>query len=110
MANVNIKGLDKAAVLAALHNGTRALGMGAFHDRGRMSVDDARRFIDAGKNDIGHPRTMGEGALRFDYVQGRPIKVDISGDDFDPRLYDRDAGEGAAERAIAPLLKASAAE
>ena len=108
MANVNIKGLDKPAVLAALHNGTRALGMCALHDRGSMSVGDAQKFIDRGTNDIG--LSVGEKNLRFDYVQGRPLKVDISGDDFDPRLYDRDAGEGAAERAIAPLLKASAAE
>jgi len=28
------------------------------------------------------------------------MKVDLSGDEFDPRMYDRDNGQGAALRAI----------
>ena len=36
----------------------------------------------------------------FDYLQGRVMKVRIQGDELDPRLYDRDNGEGAAEQAI----------
>ena len=35
---ISIKGLDKAKVLQALHNGTRALGMGVLHDIGPISV------------------------------------------------------------------------
>ena len=31
------------------------------------------------------------------------MKVDINGDEFDPRLFDRDNGEGAAEKAIENL-------
>lgn len=31
---ISIKGLNKAAVLQALHNGTRPLGMGFLHDIG----------------------------------------------------------------------------
>ncbi len=86
---VSIAGMDKAVVLAALDNGTRAIGMGRLHDiGGNMSVDKARQII--GDNT----------RLYFDYVCGRPLKVDISGDSFDPRLYDRDAGSGVAALVI----------
>ena len=39
----------------------------------------------------------------FDYVQGRVMKVDLSGDSFNPWLYDRDNGEGAAKRIVDTL-------
>jgi len=32
------------------------------------------------------------------------MKVNLSGNELDPKLYDRDNGEGAAERAILTLL------
>jgi hypothetical protein len=88
---ISIAGLDKAAVLAALHNATCALGLGALHDLGRdMTEAEAAEYIK-------------HHGLRFDYVCGRPIKVDISGDEFDPRLFDRDAWQGAAEKAVEAL-------
>ena len=34
------------------------------------------------------------------YLHGRVLKVDLSRDEFDERLYDRDCGEGAAQRAV----------
>jgi len=88
---ISIKDLDKAAVLAALHNNTQPLGRGILHAQGPMTVEQARSILD-GRSD-----------LYFDYVAGRPIKVDLSGDSFDPRLYDRDAGPGAAQQAIDSL-------
>lgn len=41
--------------------------------------------------------------LYFDYVEGHVIKCDISGDEFDERLYDRDCGEGRAAEVIEAL-------
>lgn len=41
--------------------------------------------------------------MYFDYVAGRVIKCDLIGDSFDPRLFDRDNGEGAAAAAIRNL-------
>lgn len=98
---INIKGLGKAEVLAALHNGTQALGMGMLHDIGRdMTADEASKAIES----IGGAREIyGKPSLYFDYLLGRPLKVDIGGDEFDERLYDRDAGRGAADRAITRL-------
>lgn len=89
---VGIKGLDKAEVLKALHDGTRVLGMGFLQARANATLDDFRQ--------------LGDGYA--DYVFGRPIKCNIDGDDFDPRLYDRDAGAGRAAEVIASL-KASKA-
>jgi hypothetical protein len=86
---VDIKGIDKAALLAALYNGTSALGMGALHDIGHMTEEQARDIVRFG--------------LRFDYVAGRPIKANIGGDTFETAVYDRDAGEGAAARIVASL-------
>jgi hypothetical protein len=90
---ISIAGLDKALVLKALYDNAQPLGMGGLHFRpGSMSEDEANRIV-----------ASSEGRLYFDYVGGRPLKVDLAGDQFDPRLYDRDQGDGAAARAIAAL-------
>lgn len=94
--NIDIEGLTKAQVLKALHDGTRAIGMGMLHDLGRdMTLEEAERLT--------------RGDLYFDYVSGRPLKVDLNGDSFDPRLYDRDAGEGRAEAVVSALRQAVSA-
>lgn len=89
---IDISGLDKAAVLAALYNGSRPQGMGILHfDATPMTAEMARPFVSQ--------------RMRFDYLNGRVLKVDISGDTMDPRLYDRDLGDGAAARAVATLRR-----
>lgn len=99
---IDITGIDKAALLAELHNGSRAMGMGALHDISRdMTTEEARVIITAGDD----RRRMFPGAgikreLYFDYVQGRPLKADLSGDEFNPALYDRDNGQGAGAAAV----------
>lgn len=96
---VDISGMDKAVVLAALHNGTRAIGMGTLHDLGRdITVEEAQTDLD---------RCNPE-RLYFDYYHGRPLKVDITGDEI-PRedLYDRDSRQGACANAIAKARAAA---
>lgn len=89
---INLKGMDKAAVLAALYNAAKPQGMGFLHyDPEPMSVDEARELLDGGN-------------LDFDYLKGRVMKVDLSGDILDPQWYDRDNGGGAAQGAIESLL------
>jgi len=39
----------------------------------------------------------------FDYLFGRVMKVDLSGNELDTRLYNRDNGPNAAEKAIESL-------
>ena len=95
---INIEGLSKAAVLAALFNGSRQQGMGFLNAAGAnpMTEAQAQEEIDA--------RADGNGwRSYFDYLRGRVMKVDIGGDTFDPYLYDRDNGRGAAAAVIASL-------
>lgn len=89
---MNIKGLSKPAVLAALFNASRQQGLGFLDRRGAEPMSEADAEI-----------VIKEQGLYFDYLRGRVMKVDISGDVLEPRLYDRDNGEGAAERALASL-------
>ena len=84
---INIEGIDKAVVLAALYNNSKPLGMGMLHFKPEdMTVEEARELL--------------EKQTYFDYLKGRVMKIDLSGILLDPYLYDRDNGTGAAENAI----------
>ncbi len=86
---ISIKGLNKAEVLMALYNNSKPQGMGYLHaSDGDMDVKEAEGIIAKTPN------------LYFDYLKGRVLKVDLKGDVLRTRLYDRDLGYGAAERAI----------
>ena len=94
--SINIKGIPKAAVLAALYNASRPLGMGFLHaTSGDMTEKEASELLKQGSY--------------FDYLRGRVMKVDLQGDQLDERLYDRDMGQGAAYEALRPLLATRAA-
>lgn len=91
METIDLKRLDKAAVLAALYNASKAQGMGIMHfDSAPMTVLEAAELLEASK----------EWDYYFDYLKGRVMKVDLSGDELRFWGYDRDNGEGAAQRAI----------
>ena len=97
---ISIEGLDKAQVLAALFNHSKQQGMG-FYDRSgasQMTAEQAAKDIE-----------RMDGRLYFDYHLGRVMKVDIAGDSFSPRLYDRDNGQGAAAAAIDSIRQAKVA-
>lgn len=92
---INISGIDKAAILAALYNNSKAQGMGFLHFTPQdMSVDEAKQLL--------------QQETCFDYLHGRVMKINLTGDTLDPWGYDRDNGAGAAERAIAHLLAPAA--
>ena len=85
---VDIKGLDKARVLKALYDHSHVQGSGFL-----QAVPD-------GVVTVEHCAGLLAKHSYFDYLHGRVLKVDLSGDEFDERLYDRDCGEGAAQRAV----------
>lgn len=85
---VNIKGLDKARVLKALYDHSHVQGSGFL-----QAVPD-------GVVTVEHCAMLLGSQTYFDYLHGRVLKVELSGDEFDERLYDRDCGEGAAQRAV----------
>lgn len=87
---IDISKKDKAEVLAALYNASKPLGLGYLHfDPRPMSKEEARQLLAE--------------TTYFDYLKGRVMKVRLDGTTLDERLYDRDNGPGAAERAIAQL-------
>lgn len=90
---INIKGLNKAEVLKALYDYSHEQGMGIFQTvpRGFVTVEHCEELL--------------RETTYFDYLYGRVLKVDLSGDEFDERLYDRDCGHGAAQRAIDSIKK-----
>lgn len=78
---------NKPAALAALYNASSPRGLGRLSAPGEvMTVSQAAALL--------------KQQTYFDYLRGRVMKVDLSGDALDPRLYDRDNGEGAAARAL----------
>ncbi len=85
---------NKAATLAALFNASKQQGMGFLDRTGAVNMTES----DA------HAVILGYGEdLYFDYLKGRVLKVDLNGDEFNPSLYDRDNGQGAARRALEGL-------
>ena len=85
---ISLKGKNKAEVLAKLYNASHPQGFGFIHAEAKnMTVEEAQELLDSGQTD-------------FDYLKGRVMKIDLSGDDLDPRLYDRDNGEGAVARIL----------
>ena len=84
MSNISLIGLDKARVFASLYNRARPQGLGFLHFTPEYMTPERARL------------EFGECNEYYDYVHGRVMKVDLSGDSFDPRLYDRDNGDGAA--------------
>ena len=94
---IDIKGLSKGAALAALYKHSKPQGLGLLHAMpGTISEEAATCYL-----------TMC--GYYVDYLNGRVIKTDFSGDEIDPFLYDRDLGEGAAARAINELRASIAA-
>ena len=91
---VNIKGLNKAKVLKALYDHSHEQGMGFL------------QAVPNGYVTVEHCEELLEESAYFDYLYGRVLKVDLSGDEFDERLYDRDCGPGAARRAVESIDKA----
>ncbi len=84
---IDLAGLRKADVLAALYNASRPQEMGFLsYDPEPMTPDEARQLLEI--------------TSYFDYIKGRVMKVNLDGDELNPRLYDQDNGGGAAEAAI----------
>lgn len=84
---INISNKSKAKVLAALYNASKPQGLGMLHyTPNKMSEQEAEELLKEN--------------TYFDYLKGRVMKINLSGDNLDPRLYDRDNGNGAAWEAI----------
>lgn len=84
---VDISSKDKAEVLASLYNNSHPQGLGFLHyDKEPLTIQKAREIL---------KRTT-----HFDYLAGRIMNIDLSTHIVYTGLYNRDNGDGAAERAI----------
>jgi len=95
MSKIDISSYTKAEVLCALYNASDGI---ATHG---PTVAAMARMLP--KMEIEKAEELLKERTYFDYLEAKVMKVELSGDDFDPWLYDRDNGEGAAERAIASI-------
>ena len=104
MSTISLKGLDKAAVLAALYNASKPQGLGFLHfDPAQMTVPEAAELLDEKQARLKEINSMGGNwnEIYFDYLKGRVMKADLTSDtEFSPGGYDLDNGAGAAQRAI----------
>lgn len=105
MKELDISGIDKAELLAALHNNTRALGMGRIHDLKRdLTVEEGRNILRSKEEQLSKLHNF-TGEMHFDYLQGRPLKVTFKDATLrGVELYDRDAGAGMCELVVAAVL------
>lgn len=96
--NIDISGINKAKLLAALYNAARPQGMGWLHAKeADMTEAEAASLIAAQRDD---------GVAWFDYVHGRPLKIGFDGNTLlRADLYDRDApgGAGSVQRIVDSL-------
>lgn len=91
---ININGLNKADVLASLYNCSHAQGwswLAKEKHPGLMTREEAQEILDSGQTD-------------FDYLCGHVMKIDLDGECFDERLYDRENGPGRAQFAVDLVL------
>lgn len=91
MNTVNIAGLDKAVLLVALYNASQQQGLGFLNPAGcqSLALADARAALAQ--------------SSYFDYLNGRVMKVELSGDELNTWAYNRDNGPGAAEAVVTSL-------
>lgn len=95
---INIKGMNKAEVLMKLYNASQPLGVGILHFKNEdMTLDEAQAILNSSPG-VSNP-------FYFDYLYGRVMKVDLSGDWLDPWGYDRDNGQDSARLAIEGRFK-----
>lgn len=84
---IDIKGINKAKLLAALYNNSHPQGMGFTQYIPKdMTEQEAETLLTK--------------QSYFDYLKGRVMKIDLSEDVLDPWGYDRDNGEGAVARIV----------
>lgn len=94
---IDISGIDKAELTAFLYNRSKPVGYGELvAGSGTMRTAEAKEII-----------TANGGDASFNYLKGRVMKVDLNGSSFDPSGYDRDNGEGAANKVVEELRATS---
>lgn len=106
VSTVNIKGIDKATLIQALHDGART-GRMTFSAEVLETMRLSREDAEAELAELEEHRKQYEGPMRtrmkIDYIKGRSLKIDVAGPEMHTAGYNRDNGQGAAEAIVAKL-------
>lgn len=97
----DISGLPKKDVLSVLF--LAAVEKGAFSDVVKLSLEQSGRTLPENYLSEADFESASKCDWNIDYLHGKPMKVNLSGDSFNARLYNRDQGEGCAQEAIKAL-------
>lgn len=90
---IDIKGIEKGVLLHQLWRFSQAQGISYLGLPIKPVNEDTFREIIKMYQDEGRD-------LYFDYLMGKVMKIDISADEMDPWLYDRDNGVGQAQLVV----------
>ena len=80
---LTIKEGKKAEVLLVLYNNAKKIGMGSLNNTVIRRLEDMKELLLKG--------------TYFDYLDGKVLKIDLTTNELDPWLYDRDNGVGLCE-------------
>lgn len=85
--------MNKAEVFAALYNAAKPKGAGFInYDPRSITPEEAVEI------------TKGDFDISFQYVKGRVMKINLSGDEFDPSGYDSENGSDTSQYVIDALI------
>jgi len=87
---VDISGIDKKMLLQSLYEYAKPLGMGIYHYTPNDTLPNQEMESILARGHI-------------DYLHGRAMKINISGNSVNTFSYNRNHGENAAEKIIATL-------
>ena len=91
---VDITGIDKAKLLMELYNNADLQGMGYL-----IGITKSRFIMTKEQAD----ELVASGNLDFDYLQGRSMKINLSGNIINATLYNRDNGWYPVQETVAKL-------
>ncbi len=105
---IDTSGIETWRIVQALYNRAKPLGLGYLQfEPGGLSDDDAKAFVKDAEdrwNALPEERRKGDNHYGYiDYMRGRVVKTNPFSNPIDPRLFDRDNGQGACAEAIDKL-------
>jgi hypothetical protein len=103
--NIDVTGIDPWELLAALHNASRVSPTTVCRVQAQDAITADQARTESHKNVRDEYQVQNGVPFWADYLFGRPIKAFLKKDGatvllFRTDLYDRDIGEGAAQRVI----------
>jgi hypothetical protein len=99
---IDISGIDKAYLIKmffmhALQH--RAKTTSKFFSVMTLPEDKRDAYLDNKMKEV--QTKLNDGVTYFDYLDSISLHLDVSGDKLDPKMFDRDYGDGAAKEVVA---------